>query len=583
MFNWFGNRFNAMDVAYRGSLKWAIHHRLAVILIALGATGLSLLLVWPVNLIGTEMLPQTDTGDISTSIKLPIGTAYAVTDATMHQVEKIILANPDVETYFSAAGSNLSIRGTSTTAISYYGGGMIHLKDSRKNSTNDVIRTLTQQLSRLPGVRPLLQPYDIVNQLLSGGNANMEVDIFGSDNRLIYQKALAVASQLRGVAGLESVDVGVQDVQPELLWKVDRDKASELGIQFSDIGSTLNIASAGALSTYYQEGGYQYPIYVQIPLALRLNADMLKNLPVSVNGAGGKPILLGQVATPYFGRGPSEVDRLNRTRYVAVTGRVSGRSQSDVMDDITALMNKEAFSTGMYWQFGMQQQQQGEEFSSLGLSLFLAIALIYMLLASQFESFVFPLVVLMSVPLCTIGVLLALFISGRAFGLTAFIGLLMLVGIAVKNGILLVDYTNQLRARGLDREEAILTAAPTRLRPILMTSSAAILGMLPLALGLGKGSETQAPLATAVVGGLFTSTLLTLLVVPVVYTLFDDLIRKAQRNKRNLSPATVVGPNGVALPKGDIDDDGSVPTNGVSTDPHLPGKGAPSEPVGGGS
>jgi len=170
----------------------------------------------------------------------------------------------------------------------------------------------------------------------------------------------------------------------------------------------------------------------------------------------------------------------------------------------------------------------------MALAVWLAIGLIYMLLASQFESFVHPLTVLLSVPLSAVGVILALFLTGRAFGLTAFIGLLMLVGIVVKNGILLVDYTNVLRGRGIQRDEAVLTAGPTRLRPILMTASAAILGMLPLALGIGKGSETQAPMATAVVGGLFTSTVLTLFIVPVVYTLFDDLGRLVRRNPRDL-------------------------------------------------
>jgi len=204
---------------------------------------------------------------------------------------------------------------------------------------------------------------------------------------------------------------------------------------------------------------------------------------------------------------------------------------------------------GMYWQYGVNQRRKADEFAGLGLSVALAIALIYMLLASQFESFVFPLVVLCSVPLCASGVVVGLFLSNRAFGLTAYIGLLMLVGIVVKNGILLVDYTNQLRSRGLNRDEAILTAAPTRLRPILMTSSAAVLGMLPLALGIGKGSETQAPLATAVCGGLTTSTMLTLFIVPIVYTMFDDLGRKFRRNPRDLAPAEAVGPSVAALEK----------------------------------
>jgi hydrophobic/amphiphilic exporter-1 (mainly G- bacteria), HAE1 family len=183
----------------------------------------------------------------------------------------------------------------------------------------------------------------------------------------------------------------------------------------------------------------------------------------------------------------------------------------------------------------------------MGLAIFLAIALIYMLLASQFESFIHPFTILMSVPLSTIGVVLALFLTNRAFGLTAFIGLLLLVGIVVKNGILLVDYTNLLRERGRTRDEAVLEASPTRLRPILMTSLAAGFGMLPLALGLGAGSETQAPLATSVVGGLATSTLLTLFVVPCIYTLFDDLSRKLRGDKRDLGRAPLIEPTVAAV------------------------------------
>jgi multidrug efflux pump subunit AcrB len=178
---------------------------------------------------------------------------------------------------------------------------------------------------------------------------------------------------------------------------------------------------------------------------------------------------------------------------------------------------------GYYWDWGTNRKRNAEEFGGMGLAVVLAIGLIYMLLASQFESFVHPFTILLSVPLAATGVILGLFLTGRAFGLTAFIGVLMLVGIVVKNGILLVDYTNVLRARGIKREEALLAAGPTRLRPILMTACAAMLGMLPIAIGIGKGSEIQAPMATAVIGGLLTSTILTLFVVPTVYSVIDDV------------------------------------------------------------
>ena len=193
------------------------------------------------------------------------------------------------------------------------------------------------------------------------------------------------------------------------------------------------------------------------------------------------------------------------------------------------------FPPGYYWSWGTNQLRRAQEFSGMGLAVFLAIGLIYMLLASQFESFVHPLTILLSVPLSAIGVILALFLTGRTFGLTAFIGILMLVGIVVKNGILLIDYTNLLRTRGFERDEAVLTAGPTRLRPILMTASAAILGMMPLVIGLGKGSETNAPMATAVTGGLLTSTILTLFIIPVVYTLFDDLALKFRKYQTETS------------------------------------------------
>jgi HAE1 family hydrophobic/amphiphilic exporter-1 len=268
-----------------------------------------------------------------------------------------------------------------------------------------------------------------------------------------------------------------------------------------------------------------------MPEATRKTVGELQNLSIDSSGPGGSPesIQLGQVAQPIYAMGPSQITRQDRQRYIAVTGTPQGRSEGEIQADLQRIMAEVKLPTGFYWDWGTNQKRRAEEFGGMGLAVALAIALIYMLLASQFESFIHPLVVLTSVPLSITGVLLALFLTGRSFGLTAFIGLLMLVGIVVKNGILLVDYTNVLRRRGLPREEAVLTAGPTRLRPILMTASAAMLGMLPLAMALGKGSEVQAPMATAVIGGLATSTFLTLFVVPTVYTIFDDIALRLRR------------------------------------------------------
>ena len=543
VFDWFGDRFDALDSAYHQGLQWALGHRLWVILGAIGISGASFLLV---PYIGTEVLPQTDSGNINVLIKLPVGTALSVTDKTMKQVEDTLLKNPNVETVFSVAGSTLSLRGTSTALTGYYGAATVRLKDDRKQSTQQVIMDVQKKLAKLPGARAIVTPYDLVTQILTGGAQNMEVDIYGDDLAQLSSLSRNILAQARQIPGFESADLNVQEATPELRWKVDRQKMLQLGVSFADISAALNTATNGTLSSYYQENGFQYPIYVQVPVNQRKSIQELLRLPITptaktgatANSSAGNvsTIELRQVAEPVYGFGPNEITRQNNQRYIAITGVVQGRPQSEVQVELTNLLNKTQFPTGNYWSLGVNQTRQAQEFSGLGVSILLAIALIYMLLAAQFESFVYPLTILMSVPLCAIGVVLALFLTGRSFGLTAFIGLLLLIGIVVKNGILLVDYTNQLRERGMERDEAVLTASPTRLRPILMTSSAAILGMVPLALALGKGSETQAPLATAVIGGLTTSTMLTLFVVPVVYTLFDDLghvFNKRKQDKGN--------------------------------------------------
>ncbi len=534
LFDWAGNQFDALDVAYHNGLRWALQHRMLVIA---GALGISLAAFLLAPLIPTEMMPQTDSGNLNVIIKLPVGTALTVTNQTMKKVEQIIMKNPQVQTVFSASGTTLNLRGATTSLASYEGACQVRLKDNRTQSTIQVVAELRKKLQVLPGVRAIVVPYDLVTLILTGGSSNVEVDIYGDDLTQLGKVANQILTKARRIPGFQSADLNVQENTPELRWKVNRQKMYQFGVTYQDIALTLDAATNGQLSSYYQEGGFQYPIYVQEPRKYRKSVAALKELlihpslnPTNPDGSQ-RYIELGQVATPYFALGPNEISRQNNQRYIAISGTVTGRPQSDVEADLTKLMNATHLPTGMYWTFGSQQQLQQREFGDLTVAVFLAIALIYMLLATQFESLVYPLSILMSVPLCSIGVVLALFLTGRSFGLTAFIGLLLLVGIAVKNGILLVDYTNQLRARGIPRNEAILTAGPTRLRPILMTASAAILGMFPLALGIARGSETQAPLATAVIGGLTTSTLLTLFVVPVVYTLLDDLVMRIQQRK----------------------------------------------------
>ncbi len=556
LFGVFGRWFHALDEAYRRGLGWAIRHRAVVVILAFSVTAASFLLV---PQIGSELLPQTDSGNLQVNVKLPPGTALTDTNRLIKQVEQIALANPNVATVFSSAGSNLSLSGTSAALNGNQGALQIRLKDKRTESTQQVVQDLHQQLGRIPGGRINVSSVDVVSRILSGGDSNVEVDIYGADLNTLAKLGKQVTGKLKAIPGLSNVDVNWQDTNPEIQWQIDRDKAVQQGVTFQDVATTINTATNGDTASYYQEGGYQYAIVVEVAPDQRRTTSQLATLPVypSANSAGSHAVLLQQVARPIISTGPASITRQDRQRYIAVTGTPLGRSAGDLQKDIQKAMTGVALPDGYYWDWGYNQKQQAQEFSGMALAIGLAIGLIYMLLAAQFESFVHPLTILCSVPVSAVGVLLALFLTGRHFGLTAMIGMLMLVGIVVKNGILLVDYTNLLRRQGMSRDAAVQQAGPTRLRPILMTSSAAILGMIPIALALGKGSETNAPMATVVIGGLLTSTFLTLFVVPVIYTVFDDLGRRFRRDDRDFSAPVLVEPTPAAVGAGR---EGTTPT-----------------------
>ena len=524
-FHQFGIWFDILDSNYREGLRWALTHKRLVIGGALALT-LSSFLLWP--FIGTELMPQADSGDLRINVKLPPGTALSRTNEVMLKIEEIVRRNPHVMTAFATAGSSMSMRGSVTHLAAAQGSLTVKLKEERNVSTQDVITDLRKQLMRIPGVRPRLTQVDLVSTIMSGGNQNVEVDIFGEDLTTLSRIGRDVLRRVRDIPGLQNVDVNWQESMPEIQWKVDRQKASKAGVTFEDVANTIGTATNGSIASYFQEKGFQYPIVVQMPEGVRKTAPEIASLAVSpsLGGSGAQDVLLGQLAQPVYGTGPSEITRLDRQRYVAVSGTPQGRSAGEIQADVEKVVSEVSLPSGYYWDWGMDQKRRAEEFGGMWLTVILAICIIYMLLASQFESLIHPLTILLSVPLAATGVILALFLTGRSFGLTAFIGVLMLVGIVVKNGILLVDYTNVLRGRGMERNEALLTAGPTRLRPILMTASAATLGMLPIALGLGKGSEIQGPMATTVIGGLITSTVLTLFVVPTVYAWLDDIVRR---------------------------------------------------------
>jgi HAE1 family hydrophobic/amphiphilic exporter-1 len=528
LFDHVGEWQRKLEGSYKRGLQWSITHRGTVIGIGLACIAGAYFL-WPH--LGKQQFPETDSGNLNVRLRHPIGTPVEMTDATMDKIEAVLLADPDVTTIYANIGSG-GWRGGGGGNSSHEGSVSVRLSDQRKVPTEDVVERLQQQLSSIPGAQVQVSTMDLISRMM-GGNTNFSVDVYGADVEELTVAAQRVQEAMSEIPGLENVNMGVEDALPEVRWEIDRLKAQTLGISFTDAASVVSAATSGRLASYFQQDGYQYPIYVQVPKDLRNSISDIENLAITT-GTDGAVVTLGQIATPIYAIGPNQIQRQNRQRYINVGGNIQDRSENDIQADVEKALAGVQLPSGTYWTVSYRTLQGQEEFANLGLAVGLAILLIYMLLASQFESFVYPLVVLTSVPLCAIGLVLALFITGRDFGMTAFIGLLMLIGIVVKNGILLVDYTNILRKRGMARDEAILLAGPTRLRPILMTTCAAILGMLPLAIGLGSGSELYVPLATAVIGGLATSTLLTLIVVPTVYTIFDDFEQRIRSRARPL-------------------------------------------------
>jgi HAE1 family hydrophobic/amphiphilic exporter-1 len=397
-------------------------------------------------------------------------------------------------------------------------------------------------------------------------------------NELYTLAQSRIIPRLAQVPGLTRPDTSITPSQPLLNISVNRTLAAQLGLSTQSIAQTIDTATSGSTASFLQINGTEYPIIVQLPPDQRRSFGAIEALQVPVVGnvgsGGGSgasnltttstatagqsytlPTLpLGEVANIQTGVGPSQITRQNKQREIDVTATLAGIPLGAAVEAATQIMDTTPLPAGYYWEFGQSVTQQNDTFGSLGLIVILAVLLIYMLLASQFESLLHPLVIMMAVPLSLAGVVLALVITGRSFGLTAFIGLLMLVGIVVKNAILVVEFTNQLRQRGLSAREAVLHAAPLRLRPILMTTLATTGGMLPIAAGIEAGSQTQAPLGTVVIGGLLCSTLLSLVVIPTLYLWTANHIepwiqRRRARRGGNGRPHVIEAPASAPVPE----------------------------------
>jgi HAE1 family hydrophobic/amphiphilic exporter-1 len=407
-------------------------------------------------------------------------------------------------------------------------------RSERTRSNDEISQVLRRELSGIPGVIARARPSggnQLARFLGGGSDSRLSLEIRGHDLDDARRLAREAKEMMEKTPGVADVRMGRDEARPELAIRVDRDKAAVLGMTVSGVADTLRTNVAGKQAAYFRERGFEYPIIVRLREADRERASDINDVLVSTPRGDVVPVKTFISVTP--DTGPVQIDRKNQERITRVNAEIE-TSLSDalkaIQDQVPSLHLPRDFSAG----FGAEAEEQARAFKQLQLLLVLAIVLVYAVMASQYESLRDPFIIMFSIPLAAIGVVLSLKLTNTPFSLQAYIGVIMLAGIVVSNAILLVDYTNTLRRQhGLPLREAVELAGRTRLRPILMTSLCTMLGLVPMSLGIGEGSELQTPLARVVIGGLATSTLVTLVFVPTMYTLFEEGLAGMRRGVKH--------------------------------------------------
>ncbi len=524
---------NLLDDWYERRLRWALAHRRLIII---GIVGISILSVGLVKFIGTEFFPDQDEGQFTLNIKLPVGTRAEETGKIVKQIEQILQSNiPEIQAMISDIGVPSARSGNlfGRNSGSHNANIQVALVPAgeRKRSEFEIIKAVRPKLMAVPGASIFVSPGGFLRFLLNfGSNAPIDVEIRGFDLATSSQLAKDIAGIVRSTPGTTDVQVTREDNLPELRVKIDRDKAGVLGINVAQISNTINTCINGSVASLYTDpvSGNVYNILVRLSEDYRSNIDDLKNIVIATSG--GQQVLLGNIATIEKASSPVQIDRKYQQRLVEVTSNVSGRDLGSVANDIRARVATMTIPPGFEVTLTGNVEQQQKTFHDLSLAFGLAILLVYVVMASQFQSLLDPFIIMFTVPLGIVGVFWMLFLTNTTLSVTSFQGVIVMVGIVVSNGILLVDYTNRLRMKGVPLHDAVIQGGRTRLKPILMTSLATVLGLIPMALGIG-GESTQAPLAIAVIGGLTVSTTLTLFLVPTLYTVFEERFKRELKSQ----------------------------------------------------
>jgi HAE1 family hydrophobic/amphiphilic exporter-1 len=513
----FSNRaFARLDDAYVNLVRKVLAHRVVTVLTAAAMLGGSLLLL---PMIGREFLPPSDEGEVRITGEMEIGTRLDLVDQQTRKMEDIVYpAVPE------AVASVVSV-GSSGWRVDASAEGSIRLSlqpaARRERSNVEIAQDLRRRLQGgIPGMDIRVrapQGQFLLNRIL-GGDEGLTIEIRGYELSVLNALARRIARVIADIPGITDVRSSIEGGVPQQEIRVDRDKVADLNLSVRDVTQLLETAVAGSKAGEYRTGGNAYRILVQLKDAEKRSLNEILNLMLTT--ASDEQVALRNVVSTVRSRGPLLIDRKDQQRMVTVQVNVAGRDLGSVALDVQSRLERIPRPSGYDLVVAGNFEEQQKAFSELLISLLLALVLVYMVMACQYESFRDPLVVMMSVPLAAVGVLVMLFVTKTSLNVQSYIGCIMLGGIVVNNAILLVDQASRLVRGGMRTRDALVEAGRRRLRPILMTTLTTILGLLPLALGIGEGADAQAPLARAVVGGLAGSTLITLVLIPAVYSLF---------------------------------------------------------------
>jgi HAE1 family hydrophobic/amphiphilic exporter-1 len=502
--------FQSVREMYNSLMAWCLERPKRVVLASVISLGLNLLLL---PFVGTEFQPTYDSGEFTVNIKAPIGTSLQKTVELATPMQEYISQLPEVRIVALNIGNGRNPVNQGSLDI--------RLKPSkeRERSMQQVMDELRARFGNVEGLKVSV----VSNQGGGRGDSRpVQIGLRGNNIKELKQYALQLADMFRSVPGATDVDISDSDEEPEIVVRLDHAKASELGLDATEVGKVVEMAFMGkSTSNSYTIGDNDYDIILQMDLSRRSNINDVRNLRIS--NSSGSFIRLGDIASVSYGSGPTRIEREDKQRQIVVYANTVGISPGDLINKArTEFIPELNMPAGYNYKLIGQADNMQRSFREVAKAVALAIVVVYMVLAAEFESFSQPLIIMASLPFAIIGAILGLLLAGQTANMMSMIGFTMLLGLVTKNAILLLDYANQARAKGMPLREAVLEACSLRLRPIFMTTLSTILGMLPIALGIGEGAELRQSMGVVLVGGLSTSTLLTLIVVPLLYLLFED-------------------------------------------------------------